>query len=61
MDYQMSDTAWFADVILPVPYFLERNEIASPLYAVQPVGYSARQAVVSPMYEVMTRMRFSIK
>ena len=36
MDYQMSDTAWFADIILPVPYFLERNEIASPLYAVQP-------------------------
>ena len=53
MDYQMTDTAWFADVILPVPFFLERNEIASPMYAISTEGH-VRQAVVGPMYDAMT-------
>ncbi len=55
LDYQMTDTAWFADVILPVPTFLERDEIASPMYAIQPTVY-ARQAVVPPLYDTMTEI-----
>ena len=55
LDYQMTDTAWFADVILPVPTFLERNEIASPMYAIVPTVY-ARQNVVTPLYDTKTEI-----
>ncbi|HUK49565.1 MAG TPA: molybdopterin-dependent oxidoreductase [Terriglobales bacterium] len=55
LDYQMTDTAWFADVLLPVPTFLERNEIATPMYSIVPTVY-ARQSVVASLYDTKTEI-----
>ncbi len=51
IDYQMTDTAWFADVVLPCPTYLERDElIDGSLYAPQPQVY-IRQKVIDPLYD----------
>ncbi len=51
IDYQMTDTAWFADVLLPCPTFLERDEVVSAgLYAPQP-QINCRQKVIKPLYD----------
>ena len=54
IDYQMSDTAYFADVVLPCPTYLERDEIvAGALYSPVPQVY-CRQQVVTPLYDTKT-------
>jgi thiosulfate reductase / polysulfide reductase chain A len=51
IDYQMTDTAWLADVLLPCPTFLERDEVVNAvLYAPQP-QVNCRQKVVKPLYD----------
>ena len=51
IDYQMTDTAWFADVVLPCPTFLERDEVVNAsLYAPQP-QINCRQKVIKPLYD----------
>ena len=51
VDYQMTDTAWLADVVLPCPTFLERDEVVSAgLYAPQP-QINCRQKVIDPLYD----------
>lgn len=54
IDYQMTDTAWLADVVLPCPTYLERDEIfGATNYAPIPL-VMARQAVVQRMYDTKT-------
>jgi thiosulfate reductase/polysulfide reductase chain A len=51
IDYQMTDTAWFADVLLPCPTYLERDEVVNAgLYAPQP-QINCRQKVIKPLYD----------
>jgi thiosulfate reductase/polysulfide reductase chain A len=51
IDYQMTDTAWFADVLLPCPTYLERDDvIGGSLYSPLPQVY-CRQKVVDPLYD----------
>jgi thiosulfate reductase/polysulfide reductase chain A len=50
IDYQMTDTAWFADIILPCPTYLERDEVVkSTQYAPQP-QINCRQKVIKPLF-----------
>jgi thiosulfate reductase/polysulfide reductase chain A len=51
IDYQMTDTAWYADVVLPCPTYLERDEVIDgSLYAPKPQVY-CRQKVIAPLYD----------
>jgi thiosulfate reductase/polysulfide reductase chain A len=51
IDYQMTDTAWFADVVLPCPTYLERDEVIDgSLYAPKWQVY-CRQKVIAPLYD----------
>jgi thiosulfate reductase/polysulfide reductase chain A len=51
IDYQMTDTAWFADIVLPCPTYLERDDVIDgSVYAPQPQVY-CRQKVVAPLFD----------
>jgi thiosulfate reductase/polysulfide reductase chain A len=49
-DIYMSDTAWYADVVLPESTYLERDEAFNNNSGTVPV-YTLRQQVVPPVYE----------
>jgi len=51
IDYQMTDTAWFADVVLPCPTYLERDEVVSANNFAPVPQVQVRQAVVTPLYD----------
>ncbi|MDR1079119.1 MAG: molybdopterin-dependent oxidoreductase, partial [Propionibacteriaceae bacterium] len=54
IDYQMTDTAWLADVVLPCPTYLEREELISAKnYAPLP-QIQVRQPVVERLYDTRT-------
>lgn len=44
-DINFSDTAWYSDVILPEPVYLERTDAVQQANGVKPQMYLARQAV----------------
>jgi thiosulfate reductase / polysulfide reductase chain A len=44
-DINFSDTAWYSDVILPEPIYLERTDAVQQVNGVKPQMYLARQAV----------------
>ncbi len=44
-DINFSDTAWYSDVILPEPIYLERTDAVQQANGVKPQMYLARQAV----------------
>lgn len=50
IDIQMSDTAWFADMILPESTYLERLDPIEMLGGIRPV-ILYRQPVVKPLYD----------
>lgn len=51
-DIVMSDTAWYSDLVLPSPSFLERNDPVSALQGSSACACAVwRDAVVPPMYE----------
>lgn len=50
IDIQMSDTAWFADMILPESTYLERLDPVEMLGGIRPV-ILYRQPVVKPLYD----------
>jgi len=51
IDYQMTDTAWFADLVLPCPTYLERDEVVNAtLFAPKP-QINCRQKVINPLYD----------
>ena len=51
LDYQMTDTGWMADAVLPCSTYLERDEVISAgNYAPVP-QVQARQAVIDPLYD----------
>ncbi len=50
IDTQMSDTAWFADVVLPESMYLERTDPLHMLPGIWPVVV-LRQQVVPPIYD----------
>ena len=49
-DVHMSDTAWYADVVLPESSYLERDEGFMDYSGLAPV-YTVRQQVVKPIYD----------
>lgn len=49
-DLAMTDTAWYADVVLPESSYLERDEAFMDYSGLVPV-YSLRQQVVKPVYD----------
>jgi thiosulfate reductase/polysulfide reductase chain A len=52
-DIYLTDTAWFADVVLPESTYLERDEGFMDASGLVPV-YSLRQQVVKPVFETRT-------
>ncbi len=48
MDIYMSDTAWFADIVLPESTYLERDEQFSAGGGKNP-SYEVRQKIVEPL------------
>jgi thiosulfate reductase/polysulfide reductase chain A len=50
IDIQMSDTAWFADVILPESTYLERQDPVEVLNGISPVVVF-RQPVIQPLHD----------
>jgi thiosulfate reductase/polysulfide reductase chain A len=50
IDIQMSDTAWYADVVLPESTYLERLDPVEMLAGIRPVVLY-RQPVVKPLYD----------
>jgi thiosulfate reductase/polysulfide reductase chain A len=52
VDITMSDTAWYADLVLPAPSYLERNDPASGLQGSSACACVAtRKPLVQPMFE----------
>jgi thiosulfate reductase/polysulfide reductase chain A len=49
IDFQMSDTAWYADVILPESHYLERTDPMEMMPGIWP-AIVYRQQVVKPVY-----------
>ncbi len=50
IDTQMSDTAWYADIVLPHATYLERWDPAHSLSGIWPI-ISFRQPVIEPMFK----------
>jgi thiosulfate reductase / polysulfide reductase chain A len=50
IDIQMSDTAWYADVVLPESTYLERTDPIEVLSGIWPVVV-LRQRVIQPLYD----------
>ncbi len=55
IDIQMSDTAWYADVIFPESTYLERQDPVEVLAGIQPVVVY-RQPVIAPLHDTKTTL-----
>jgi len=55
VDVQMSDTAWYADVIFPESTYLERQDPIQVLPGIQPVVVF-RQPVIPPVHDTKTTL-----
>jgi thiosulfate reductase/polysulfide reductase chain A len=55
VDVQMSDTAWYADVIFPESAYLERQDPIQVLPGIQPVVVF-RQPVIPPVHDTKTTL-----
>lgn len=55
IDIQMSDTAWYADVIFPESTYLERQDPVEMLPGIQPVVVF-RQPVIKPLHDTKTTL-----
>jgi thiosulfate reductase/polysulfide reductase chain A len=55
VDVQMSDTAWYADVIFPESTYLERTDPIEVLNGIQPVAVY-RQQVIKPLHDTRTTL-----
>jgi thiosulfate reductase/polysulfide reductase chain A len=58
IDVQMSDTAWYADVVLPESTYLERTDPIEVLSGITPVVVY-RQQVVKPAHDTKTTLEIS--
>ena len=58
IDVQMSDTAWYADIVLPESTYLERTDPIEVLSGIQPVVVY-RQQVVKPVHDTRTTLEIS--
>jgi thiosulfate reductase/polysulfide reductase chain A len=58
VDVQMSDTAWYADVIFPESTYLERTDPVQVLSGIAPVVVY-RQQVVKPVHDTKTTLEIS--
>lgn len=58
IDIQMSDTAWYADVIFPESTYLERTDPVEVLSGITPVVVY-RQQVVKPAHDTKTTLEIS--
>ena len=58
IDVQMSDTAWYADVVLPESTYLERTDPIEVLSGIAPVVVY-RQQVVKPAHDTKTTLEIS--
>jgi thiosulfate reductase/polysulfide reductase chain A len=56
VDIQMSDTAWYADVVFPESTYLEREDPIEMLAGIQPVVVY-RQPVIAPLHETRTTLQ----
>ena len=54
-DIQMSDTAWYADIIFPESTYLERTDPVEVLNGIRPVVVY-RQAVIKPLHDTKTTL-----
>ena len=54
-DIQMSDTAWYADVLFPESTYLERTDPVEVLNGIRPVVVY-RQAVIKPVHDTKTTL-----
>jgi thiosulfate reductase/polysulfide reductase chain A len=55
VDVQMSDTAWYADVIFPESTYLERQDPVEVLPGIEPVVVF-RQPVIKPLHDTKTTL-----
>ncbi|MFU8818623.1 MAG: molybdopterin-dependent oxidoreductase [Desulfurivibrio sp.] len=60
VDVIYSESAWFADVILPESTFLERSDILRIDKGLKP-GFSCRQKAVAPYYDTMEGWRIYLE
>jgi thiosulfate reductase / polysulfide reductase chain A len=58
IDVQMSDTAWYADVVFPESTYLERTDPVEVLSGITPVVVY-RQQVVKPVHDTKTTLEIS--
>jgi thiosulfate reductase/polysulfide reductase chain A len=58
IDVQMSDTAWYADVIFPESTYLERQDPVEVLSGMVPVVVY-RQAAIKPLHDTKTTLEIS--
>src|SRR5260370_17016765 len=58
IDIQMSDTAWYADVVFPESTYLERTDPVEVLSGITPVVVY-RQQVVKPAHDTKTTIEIS--
>jgi len=58
VDIQMSDTAWYADVVFPESTYLERTDPIEVLSGITPVVVY-RQQVVKPAHDTKTTLEIS--
>jgi len=58
IDIEMSDTAWYADVIFPESTYLERQDPIQMLPGLQPVVVF-RQPVIAPLYDTKTTLEIA--
>jgi thiosulfate reductase/polysulfide reductase chain A len=58
VDIQMSDTAWYADVVFPESTYLERTDPVEVLSGIVPVVVY-RQQVVKPAYDTKTTLEIA--
>ena len=55
IDVQMSDTAWYADVVFPESTYLERQDPVEMMSGIQPVVVY-RQPVIQPLHDTKTTL-----
>jgi len=58
IDVQMSDTAWYADVVFPESTYLERTDPIEVMSGIQPVVVY-RQQVIKPLHDTKTTLEIS--
>ncbi|MEF3254908.1 MAG: molybdopterin-dependent oxidoreductase, partial [Deferribacterales bacterium] len=59
IDHQMSDTAWFADFVLPESTYLERWDPAESQAGVVPITV-ARKQVIKPVFDTKSMMEIAV-